>query len=172
MEKKPVSPWLKGLVISLITIAASIALQYAGKTDDKGIGMIPVVLLLAGIIWACISYSKQMDAQVTFGNVFYHGFQVAACVTIFMIIYTIFSVKILFPEQYEAGMAKARAQMEKDNKLTKAEIDDLMDKSKKFFVPLIMIGVIFLYGILGTIFALIGGLVAKKNPNPTPFNQS
>ncbi len=36
---------------------------------------IQYVFFIAGIIWACINYSNQLNGDVTFGNLFAHDFK-------------------------------------------------------------------------------------------------
>ena len=71
---------------------------------------------LAGIIWACISYSKQINANVTFGNLFAHGFKTTAVIIVIMFVYTIVALKVLFPDMVDKSMAMTRQKMEASGK--------------------------------------------------------
>jgi hypothetical protein len=97
MEKKVTSPAIKGIIISLVLIVFSLIIQVLNLSQNKAVGGLQFLLLLAGLIWSCTYYAKQMNANVTFGNVFSHGFKTAAAVTAIMVVYTILSVKLIFP---------------------------------------------------------------------------
>lgn len=169
MEKKPTSHVVKGLIISLVLIVVGIAIHFAGLTMNKGVGALQYVILLAGIIWGCISYANQMNNNVTFGNVFAHGFKITAVVTVIMIVYTIISIKFLFPEMADLATEQARENLEQNN-MSEEQIEQAMSITKKFFMPLAIGGVLLVFMIIGLISSLIGAAVAKKNPQ-SPFQQ-
>src|SRR5688572_16455546 len=108
MEKKVTTPVVKGIIISLILIVFQVAVYFAGQATNQGLSSIQYLLLIGGIIWACISFAKQMDHNVTFGNVFAHGFKTNAVVTVITIIYSILAIKFLFPDMMELIMEKSR----------------------------------------------------------------
>jgi hypothetical protein len=167
MENKVTSHVVKGLIISLILIAAGIAIHFAGLSMNKAVSSLQYVILLAGIIWACIVYANQMNNNVTFGNVFAHGFKTTAVVTVIIIIYTIIAIKFIFPEMADMAQEQARENMEKNN-MSEDQIEKAMSITEKFFVPLAIGSVLFVFMIIGLISSLIGAAVAKKNPQ-TPF---
>jgi hypothetical protein len=86
-----------------------------------------------------------------------------------MILFTALSVTILFPEMTEKGMELAREQMEEQGQLSESQIDQSMEMAKKFMLPFAIGGTLIGYLAIGAIGSLIGAGVAKKNPNPTPF---
>jgi hypothetical protein len=168
MESKITSPTIKGVILSLILIVFSLATTYAGMAGNKTLGIVPALLCIGGIIWACINYSKQMDHNVTFGNVFSHGFKMVATITAIMAIYTLLLFLVLRPDLVDTMLEQSRADMVKRGS-SDSDIETGMRIGKKMFIPFALIGVVLVYGIGGTIIALIGAAVAKKNPNPTPF---
>jgi hypothetical protein len=110
-----------------------------------------------------------MNANVTFGNVFSHGFKTAAAVTAIMVVYTILSVKLIFPEVIDLAMREARSNLESKN-MSDDQIETALNFSKKFFIPLTAGGILLAFLITGVISSLIGAAVAKKNPEG-PFVQ-
>ena len=130
-----------------------------------------MVLLIAGLIYSCIHFAKQKEGNVTFGNVFAHGFKTTAAVIVIMVIYTVISLKLLFPDMVEMGLAQARVEMEKKGNLSESDIENGLQMVKKFFLPFAIGGIVFGFGILGAIGSLIGAGVAKKNPNYNPIEQ-
>jgi hypothetical protein len=169
MEKKVTSPAIKGIIISLVLIVFSLIIQVLNLSQNKAVGGLQFLLLLAGLIWSCTYYAKQMNANVTFGNVFSHGFKTAAAVTAIMVVYTILSVKLIFPEVIDLAMREARSNLESKN-MSDDQIETALNFSKKFFIPLTAGGILLAFLITGVISSLIGAAVAKKNPEG-PFVQ-
>ena len=85
-----------------------------------------------------------------------------------MAVYTLLLFLVIRPELRDISIEKAREAMEKRGS-DEAQIEQAMSMTKKMFLPFAVIGVILVYGIGGTIIALIGSAVAKKNPNYTPI---
>lgn len=157
----------KGLLIALIIIVINIGGYFGKLAFESWFGWISYLVLLVAIIWGCNYYAQQMKGNVSFGDVFTHGFKISVVVTLILLLYTIISVTLLFPEVREKGMEVARQKMEEQNKLTSEQIDQALEMVKKFFWP-ITIGAILLGNLIcGCIASLIGAAVAKKNPVKT-----
>ncbi|MBY0481721.1 MAG: DUF4199 domain-containing protein [Chitinophagaceae bacterium] len=172
METKIVQPWMKGLILSLITIVYGVALYLTDTWQNKSLGYISYAIIIGGIIWSCISYAKQMEGNVTFGNVFAHGFKVTATLIVITVVYTVISVKLIFPEMTDKILDLSAREMEKNKNLSEDQIKSGLDMTRKFLFPFMIGGVILGYGILGAIASAIGAGVAKKNPvTTTPFEQ-
>jgi hypothetical protein len=171
METKVMSATTKGLIIGLVLVTLSIATYFlvSDMSKQQSYAWISYVLIVGGAMWACFSYAKEMNGDVTFGSVFGHGFKTTAVFTSIVLVYTIIAVTVLFPEMKDKVMEAARLQMEKDNKLSETQIDQAISMTSKFFVPFAIGGVLIGYLILGAIGSLIGAAVAKKNPKPAPF---
>ncbi len=168
-EAKATTSVTKGVIISLILIVFSLAIQFMNLTQNKAVGSLQFVILLAGIIWSCTSYAKQMNANVTFGNVFSHGFKVAAAITAIMVVYTIISLLFINPEMKEIALQQTRTQMEGKN-MSDDQIDTALSITTKYFIPLAVGATLLSFLVTGLIAALIGAAVAKKNPQG-PFVQ-
>lgn len=170
MEKKVVSPAVKGAIIALILIVLSLVIQFLNLTKNKGFSSLQFIILMGGIIWSAISYAKQMNGNVTFGSIFTHAFKTAAAVTAITIIYTIISIKFISPETIEMAMQEARTGMEEKN-MSDDQIDQALNFTRKFFVPLAAGGILLSFLIMGVIAALVGAAISKKNPAQGPFVQ-
>jgi hypothetical protein len=171
MEQKVTAPWMKGLIISLILIVFGLILYFTDQYMNKTLGYIQYLIIVGGLVVACIGFAKQKEGNVTFGNVFAHGFKTTAAMIVIMVIYTVISTKFLFPDIIDKVMDQSRVEMEKQGKLTDEQITQSMDMIKKFFIPFAIGGIILMFGIIGAIGSLIGAGVAKKNPNYTPLDQ-
>ena len=97
MEKKVVQPWVTGLILSLVLIAFSIVLYVTGQSENKIWGWVQSLLIMATLIWSCMNYAKQMNGNVSFGNVFAHGFKTTAAMIAIFSVYTFISSKYIFP---------------------------------------------------------------------------
>jgi len=170
MEKKVTSPAVKGVIISLVLIVLSLIIQFLHLSKNKGFSSLQFIILMAGLIWSAISFSKQMDANVSFGSLFTHAFKTAAAVTAIMVVYTIISIKFISPEIIDTALQEARTGMEAKN-LSDDQIDTAISFTRKFFLPLTIGGIILSFLIMGVIGAVIGAAVSKKNPRTGPFVQ-
>jgi NADH:ubiquinone oxidoreductase subunit 6 (subunit J) len=169
METNVVTPVVKGVIISLILIVFGIALYFGGQVGNQGLSSLQYIIIVGGIIWGCISYANQMNNNVTFGNVFAHGFKITAVVTVIIIIYTVIALKFLFPDMVNIILDKAREAMEQ-KKMTDEQMDNGLSMTKKFLVPFAIGSILVMFMIVGVISSLIGAAIAKKNPQG-PFVQ-
>jgi len=170
MEKKVTSYLTKGLIISLILIILSILFFVTGVDQATWSKWLSVLVLVGGVIWACLSYGRQMDNRVSFGNVFGHGFKVAAVITVLSLVFTIIFLTV-FPEIKEKALEVARTDMEKTGKLTDEQIDDQIAMVRRLFFVFAIVGVVVIDLFCGAIAALIGAAIAKKEPT-TPFDST
>ena len=171
MEQKITPPWTIALITSLICIVINLVMYVSNQLTNKSLGYIQMVLVIGVIIWACIHYAKQMNGQVTFGNVFAHGFKITAGIAALMSIYTIISVKFIYPEIIEMTIDAARAEMEKKGQVPTDQIDMALGFTRKFFLPFAIAGSLFGTAIIGAIASLVGAGLAKKNPI-SPFENA
>lgn len=169
MEEKIVQPWMKGLILSLVTIVFSVALYLLDLWQNKAVSSISWVFVVGGIIWSCIHYAKQMQGDVTFGNVFAYGFKVTATLIVITVVYTLLSFKVLFPEMTDKIIENAATEMEKNKQLTDEQIKAALTMTRKFMMPFAIGGIILGYGFVGAIASAIGAGVAKKTPKQNPF---
>lgn len=169
MEKKITTPVVKGLLISLLLIIFGMIIYFANMEANSSIQYLQYIILIGGIIWACTSFAKQSDGNVTFGNIFAHGFKTTAVVICIICVYTALAVYVLFPDLLDKIIEGARESMKKDGKLTDEQIQQALDLTKKFFLPFAIGGIIIFFAIVGAIASAIGAGVAKKNPQ-NPFN--
>ncbi|MBG9378381.1 DUF4199 domain-containing protein [Panacibacter sp. DH6] len=170
MEKKVSTPVQKGLIITLVLIVYGLALYFTDQFTNKGLSYVQYLILVGGIIWACIVYANQMDGNVTFGNVFAHGFKTTAFVAAAIAVYTLIATKFLFPDMIDKAMDAARQEMLSDGKMSEDQIDQGIEIGRKFFIPFAVGGIIFIFALLGALGSLIGAAAAKKQPKD-PFAQ-
>ena len=166
-EQKVMTHVVKGLIVALLLIVVGLAGHFAGIETQAWFRWLPLIILLAAIIWGCTYYSTQHNGYVTFGNVFAHGFKMTAVITIILIVWTVISVTLIFPEMKEKALDTARQQMEDRGTMSSAEIDRAVDITRRFFMVFTIGYILFGTLIVGAIASLIGAAVAKKKPiNP------
>ena len=171
MEQKITPPWTIALVTSLVFIVINLIIYVSNQLMNKSLSNIQVIIFVGVIIWGCIHYAKQKNGQVTYGNVFAHGFKITAGIAALMSIYTIISVKFIYPEFIEMTIDAARAEMEKKGNVTTDQIDMSLGLTRKFFLPFSIAFLLFGTAIIGAIASLIGAGIAKKNPI-SPFENA
>jgi hypothetical protein len=170
METKPTKPAVYGLIISLILIVFGLVTYFTNQTQNKALNSVAFFIFLFGIILSCIQYAKQMNGNVTFGNVFAHGFKTTAVIIVIEAVYTFISYKFIFPDMVEKGLEIARKSMEEKKNMTEEQINQGIEITRKFFVPITIGSIILLFGILGLVASAIGAALAKKKPQ-SPFQQ-
>ena len=162
-QSKPMSSAVKGLLIALVLIVLQVAAQFGHFMEANWFKFIPTIVLTVALILGCIHYTKQMQHNVTFGNVFGYGFRTSMVAALIVIVFTVLMF-VLFPEFKEEAIQKARIQMENDPKLSADTIEKALTLTKKFFIPFAIGGVLIVYAIVGLIASVLGAAVAKKNP--------
>ena len=170
MEQKVTSPVLKGVIITLLLIVLGLIVYFANQMENSAIQYIQYAILCIGIIWSCVSYAKQLNGNVTFGNVFAHGFKTTAVVAALLAVYTFIAVKFLFPDIVDKSLAMAKKEMEEKGTLSDEQMEQALSMVRNFFVPFAIGGILVMFAIIGAISSLIGAAVAKKNPKD-PFAQ-
>ena len=169
MENKPTAPWLIALITSLGFIVFNLVLYITDQLTNKNMNWVSSGLLMIVVIWVCIYYAKQMNGDVTFGNVFSHGFKVTAGIAAIMSVYSFIAFKFIHPEVIEKSVDLARVEMEKNPTLTSEQIDMGINFTRKFFMPIVLASALFGTAFVGLIGSLLGAAFAKKNPPKSPF---
>jgi hypothetical protein len=170
MENQVTSHIVKGVILSAISIVFAIIVYVFNLYEMSLLSYLNYAVFLGGLIYGAILFSNQNNNNVTFGNIFAHGFKTTAVVIVITSIYTILSFKVLFPDMLDKVLEISRKKMAENPKMTDEMIEQAMTMTKKFFIPFALGGTIIGTGILGAIGAAIGAGVAKKNPNPFSDN--
>jgi len=157
----------KGLLVSLILIVIGIAGYFTKLFEQSWFSWASNGILCIAVIWGCITYANQMNGQVTFGNVFAHGFKMSVVVALILIVWVLLAMTVLFPEMKDKTLEMARQRMEERGNLSDSQIEQGVEFTKKFFIPFAIGGTLLGTLIFGTVASLIGAAVAKKKPvNP------
>lgn len=161
-ETKIMSPQIKGVIISLVVIVIGIAGYFTNLAFTSWYNWIANCFLMIAVIFACIQYANQKQGQVTFGNVFYHGFLITLVATIILLVYALLAFTVLFPDMKEKIFEMQRKVMEEKG-FDDDKIETAMNMIKRYFMVGLVFGIIIGNLIWGCIASLIGAAVAKKN---------
>jgi len=159
------SPGIKGLLLSLVLIVLSAIVIVTNQLQNQVWNIVSIAVFIGGIVWACLSFSKQMNGNVTFGNVFSHGFKASAAVAVITALWLFLAITFFFPSMLDTIAEAQRAAMEKKG-MSDDDIEKSMTMAAKFTKPMMIAGSVFMNLLIGAIAALIGAAIAKKNPNP------
>ena len=172
MEQQPITTTTsKGIIISLLIIVITLAGYFMGMITNSAFGWVGYAIFIIGIIISVTMYGKQINYNSKFGNYFAHGFKVTAVVTVIIIIFMAVFY-IVFPEVKELMIDKIREGMLKDGNVSEEQIETGLEMTRKFFMVATIGGTLFFYMFLGTLAALVGAAITKKQPaNVTDMNQ-
>ncbi len=164
MEQQPItSTSSKGITIALILIIFSIAGYFLGMLTNTVYGWLGYAIFVIGIIVSVSIYGKQINYNSKFGNYFTHGFKVTALVTSIMVIFIII-FNFAFPEMKEVFFDKALEDMNKQDGMSEEQKQQAIDITRKFFMALTIGGTLLGYMFFGTLAALVGAAITKKEP--------
>ncbi|PWU00189.1 MAG: hypothetical protein C5B52_09360 [Bacteroidetes bacterium] len=168
MQQKPVSHYMCGAIIAAAMIIFSILVYVLGYFGNQMVGYLSYLILLIGIIVSVRLYGNSVDNSASFGKLFSFGFKTTALVIVIVLAFN-FLFFIIFPEAKEKFFEISRQQMaEKGN--TEEQIEQGIAMIQKGFWVFIILGTIFMCGIVGLVAAVIGAAITKKNPQ-SPFQQ-
>ena len=163
MDKQITSHILKGAILGGISILFSIIIYVFNLYTTQWLSWISYAIFIGGIIYGNILFANQNENNVTFGNIFAHGFKTTAVVIVITVLYTVLSL-FIFPDMVDKIIEISRTAMAKNPQMTDEMIEQGIAMTKKLFLPFAIAGAIFGTGFLGAIASLIGAAVAKKNP--------
>lgn len=171
MDQTVTTATSKGVVIGLLVVITALAMYFLNVPQKSPLQYVGYIVFIGGIIWAISSYGKQIDYNATFGNYFSHGFKVAAMVTVIMVIFMAVFLYV-FPDFKENAIDMARAEMAKGGKLSAEQQSQALEMTRKFFTAFAIGGTLLGYMFFGTLAALIGAAITKKNPRPIDMNDN
>jgi hypothetical protein len=168
--KKPISHFVAGLIIGAVLIIYSLALNFAGKGQDRTLGWIAYLLFVVGLIVFINLYGNAKNNEMTFGGLFSYGFKATAIATLLIVICLVIVISIM-PDFKQKILDAMRQGMEDQGKLDDDKIDQTVKMFSKNFILFVVGGALFMYLLFGVIASLIGAAITKKNP-VSPFQQN
>ena len=171
METKITTHITKGVLIALIFIIYSLVGHVLNFDLESWFGWIATGIFIIAIIWSVVIYGNQMNNNVTFGNLFSHGFKVTAVVICITFVYTLLSVYVIFPDSIDRITRKGIETAIQQGKMTSDQAQQSSAMIKKITTVSLLAGSVVINAIIGALGSLIGAAVAKKNPQGPFGNQ-
>lgn len=171
MEQKITTHITKGLLLSLALIVLNLIGHVLNIDLEPWFGWIGVAFFLVGIIWSVTLYGKQMNYNVTFGNLFAHGFKVTAVTICITFIYTLLAVYLIFPDMIDKITQRGIDKAIQQGKMTSDQAQQSFAMIKKITTITILAGSVVGNAVIGAICSLIGAAVTKKKPQDPFGNQ-
>ncbi|HEY8388193.1 MAG TPA: DUF4199 domain-containing protein [Parasegetibacter sp.] len=169
MENKITSHITKGLVIALILMVFSVIIYLTGNNTASWAQWSSFAIFMGGIVWSCANFANQKEGNITFGNVFAHGFKTSTVVACLMVVFLLL-MNAVFPEIKDMAIDQAREELYKQPGLSDDQIDMSLNMVSQYYTVMMIGGTLLGYILLGLVASLIGAGVAKKNPQPAhPF---
>lgn len=154
-----------GLVTGLALVVLGLILHVTKMSMQSWAQWLSSLGLLIGLILNARAYSKANEADITFGNAFSSGFKMTLIVAVISTVWIVIAFSI-FPEMKEMILEKSANDMAARG-MSDEDVQQGMKMTEKFTSVPIMAAFGFLGTVfMGTIFSLIAGAVAKKNPRP------
>jgi hypothetical protein len=172
MEPKIMTHITKGFMLALVLIVVSLVGHVLNIDLETWFGWISVGIFIIAIIWCVHYYGAQMNNNVTFGNLFAHGFKVTAVAICITFLYTLLAVYVLFPDSIDRVVEKGIDKAIQDGKMTRDQVDKSWEMIKKITTVSILAGSVIVNAIIGAISSLIGAAITKKNPQDPFGNKS
>jgi len=167
MEKKSSDYLGKALMLALVLIVVDLIGGFAHLRFESWFKWLSTFIAMIAIIVFCIQFGKRQVDGVTFGKVFGYGFKISLIVSAFMVVYSLLSIYVIFPELVDQILTKTRTDLQAAGKLTDDQIDTQVAMAKKFMRPVPLSIFVFLATLFfNTIASLLGAAFTKKTePN-------
>ena len=164
MENKTLSNLNAALILFLLMVVYTLAINLGGLQANTKLGWISYIIVIGGIMLLVIKYGKDMHNNISFGNLFAYGFKTTAFLIIFYIAFIIIFY-LIFPE-YKAKLLDIARENALKNATpdTKEQVEKGMEIFQRFFWVSMIAGILISFAILGVIGSLIGAAITKKEP--------
>lgn len=173
MEEKTTSIWKSGLIfgvyLSIVVILYSVVLYVMGLGFNKIAGYVSIAIMIVGIIIIQISYKKQQNGILTYGQGV--GISVISMISLGVIsmIYTYLLYAVIDPDYYQQFLLFMEEQTMStltQRGMSEDQIQMSLDIQQKFQTPVILaVGALINSVVVGLIASLITSIFIKKNPS-------
>ena len=152
----------KGLITGALMILVSLGIYFLKKDFDNVLQYVTYSIYIGGILWTLFAYRQSGDEPKNFKNYFSQGFRCFIVVTLLMVAFTWIFLK-MNPGLRDEMAQHYRADLESKKNYTPAEIDNMVNTAKEYFVAMLTSMAIFGYLIIGALVTLIGaGFLSQK----------
>jgi len=169
-DQKPVSllksSLLSGIYVGVILILVSVILYVASLMFETWAQYISWPVLIAGAVYAQLSYRKSLGGEITYGQALGAGVLALTFASVLSAIYTIFLHTVIDPSLIDQTRLMMEQKMAEQGKIPEEQIEQAVNMVMKFQKPPIL-AVIAIFGgaFFGLIISLITAIFTKKNPS-------
>jgi uncharacterized membrane protein len=158
---KKLNATTKGFITGILMILTSLGIFQAMGNFENNLQYIVYLMYIGGILWTLLDYKKRGSGPFTFKNYFSQGFKCFIVITLLMVIFTWAFME--FNPSLEDEMAKNyRAELITQANYTASEIDSMVLKAQKYFVPMLTSMAIFGYLVIGAMVTAIASLMISR----------
>jgi hypothetical protein len=164
VKQNPFQVAAKWAVIYVITsIVITYLMQFSGVDQTTSpLRYLTYIPLIAFLLLAQKEYRDQLGGFMTFGQGFMAGFLYSVVIGVLTAIFTYIYFTYLSPQVWEQVLASSKDKMAQNPNLSSEQIDKAMEITQKYGVLFATIAVAIVTPIIGTIIALIGAAIFKK----------
>lgn len=162
-----------GLYLALVLTLFSVILYVTGLILNPTVGYISVVLTIAGIVFAQITYrNKELNGTITYGQALGFGVAIMLFAGIVTALYTLVLYTFIDPGLIDQTKAIQEEAMLKKG-LTEDQIEAAMSMTSKMMTP----GWLSIMGLVGSVFSgtivsLLTSIFVKKQPSEDAFDEA
>ena len=166
MDKKPISHFTAGIITAAVAIALFFVYYYTGMSFVSNfISIIPYIVTVALVALFVVLYGKAYNYKVIYGNLFGYGFKTTMIFSLLMVAF-IFVVFYALPGYKEKYLDVMKQHMAIEKNMT-PEQEELTYNTTSNNFRIIQVGFnLFMNLIAGTLGAVVGAAVTKKNVKP------
>jgi hypothetical protein len=170
MEEKSVSIWKSSLVsavyLAIALILLSVIFYVTGNTFSKAAQYLTYPIMIVGIIWAQISYKKNLGGTLTYGQAVGVGVLTMTFAGVITGLYTFLFYQVIDPSLQEQLRIFTEEQIVQQGRVPEEQLEMAVNMATKFQTSLMMfIMAIFGGAFAGLIVSLITAIFVKKNPS-------
>lgn len=166
MEEKPSSARLAlkwGLIIGIASVLFSTILYVTEQVGNTSLSVIAYVIIIVGLVMAMREYRSLNNNYLSYGEGLGLGTLTAAVAGILSSLYGVLYTTVIDPEFQGRMMDQLRVQYEEQG-MSDDQIDKAMQFGQLFQSP----GLLFVFGVLGTIFmgfifSLVIAAILRRN---------
>lgn len=169
MEQKPASlmksSLTSGIYIGVVSILVSVVLYVANLMFETWAAYISYAVLIAGAVYAQLSYRKSLGGEMTYGQALGAGTLALIFASVLSAIYAYLLYAVIDPSLIDQIRITTEQKMIEQGNIPEEQLDQVVDMMMKFQRPPIMAAMAVLVGAIGgLIISLITGIFTKKNP--------
>ncbi len=170
MEEKTASIWksslISGVYLAIVLILISVIFYVIGNPFSKVAQYSMYPIMIAGIIWAQLSYKKTLGGTLTYGQAVGVGVLAMVFASVISGIYTYLLYAVIDPSLQEQLRIYTEEQIIKQGKVPEEQLEMVVNMATKLQTPAVMFVMAIAGGaFIGLIISLITAIFIKKNPS-------